>query len=122
MLVCDLYKLQRAAQMLGYALHPVLSNLSSIFCSRSSSVVLAIQSVNVPGNIAFLIALRDIIIATWCEFQMVVKADLQRPGVCKATDMDLTPRLRASRSRRDTSDALHAPGHKSPVTRPRVGS
>ena len=53
---------------------------------------------------------------------MVAKADLQRPGVRKATDMELTPRLRASRSRRDNSDALYAPGQKSPVTRPRVGS
>ncbi len=53
---------------------------------------------------------------------MVVKADLQRPGVCKATDMELTPRLRASRSSRATSAAIYVPGQKSPVTRPRVGS
>ncbi|DBB05645.1 TPA: hypothetical protein ACH3X1_012262 [Trebouxia sp. C0004] len=36
-----------------------------------------------------------------------------------ATNMELTPRLRPSRFRRDTSDALYALGPNSPVTRPR---
>jgi len=56
------------------------------------------------------------------EFQMAAKADLQRPGDRKATDTERTPRLRASRSRRDNPDALYAPEQKSPFTRPRVGS
>ncbi|KAL0044191.1 hypothetical protein WJX82_003577 [Trebouxia sp. C0006] len=43
-------------------------------------------------------------------------------GVCKATDMELTPRLRASRSSRATSAAIYVPGQKSPVTRPRSKS
>lgn len=72
-MVSDLYrkKLQGAAQVPGYALHPVLS--LSIFCSRSSRVVLAVQSVNVTGNICFLIASRNVMSATCASSRWLPK-------------------------------------------------
>lgn len=95
------------------------------FCSRSSRVVLAVDAVQkrqFDRQHLFPYCTDNCYDGHLREFQLVAKAALQRPGVRKAIDMELTSRLRGSRSRRDNSDALYAPGQKSPVTRVRVRS